>query len=363
MLRMRAEEADGRLVVLAASVSRPRWMINHLLNAGLGALLLLLVFAVEHGRRRRGGARQHPGQLRALVEAGLVRLPAILLIAGVVVALTALLPRTASALSGRCSWWRSCSGRCSARQRSSCHWAQNVSPFTHTPKLPGAELAALPVFSLIVISAALVAAALASARGTATSPSRREATAGTPEGGGMTVLVTAASKHGATLEIETIARVLEEHGLPAEFVEIDEVGDLGGYNAYIVGSGIYLGNWLKEARRFVDDHAAELAQRPTWLFASGSIVGDPPVDDDPNALRAGLAEQLVETTRARAQAVRGQARQEQAWLGRKAARADGARSRGRLARLGGRRQVGGGHRARAAGDSGQRRSDDDGGGI
>jgi menaquinone-dependent protoporphyrinogen oxidase len=67
----------------------------------------------------------------------------------------------------------------------------------------------------------------------------------------------------------------------------------------VVGSGIYLGNWLKEARRFVDDHAAELAQRPTWLFASGSIVGEPPVADDPNALRAGLAEQLVETTDAR----------------------------------------------------------------
>lgn len=116
----------------------------------------------------------------------------------------------------------------------------------------------------------------------------------------MTVLVTAASKHGATLEIgETIARVLEEHGLPAAFVEIDEVGDLGGYNAYVVGSGIYLGNWLKEARRFVDDHAAELAQRPTWLFASGAIVGEPPVADDPNALRAPLVERLVETTHAR----------------------------------------------------------------
>ena len=116
----------------------------------------------------------------------------------------------------------------------------------------------------------------------------------------MTVLVTAASKHGATLEIgETIARVLEEHGLPAAFVEIDEVGDLGGYNAYVVGSGIYLGNWLKEARRFVDDHAAELAQRPTWLFASGAIVGEPPVADDPNALRAALVERLVETTHAR----------------------------------------------------------------
>jgi menaquinone-dependent protoporphyrinogen oxidase len=93
----------------------------------------------------------------------------------------------------------------------------------------------------------------------------------------MTVLVTAASKHGATLEIaEAIARALNEQGVSAEHVGINEVSDLGTYDAYVVGSGIYLGNWLKEARRFVDDHAAELAQRPTWLFASGSIVGEPP---------------------------------------------------------------------------------------
>jgi menaquinone-dependent protoporphyrinogen oxidase len=116
----------------------------------------------------------------------------------------------------------------------------------------------------------------------------------------MTVLVTAATKHGATLEIaEAVARALDEQGVSAELVGINEVSDLGSYDAYVIGSGIYLGNWLKEARRFVDDHAAELAQRPTWLFASGSIVGEPPVADDPNALRAGLVERLVETTHAR----------------------------------------------------------------
>jgi menaquinone-dependent protoporphyrinogen oxidase len=116
----------------------------------------------------------------------------------------------------------------------------------------------------------------------------------------MKALVTAASKHGGTLEIaETIARVLEEHGLSAELVDIDEVRNLDRYDAYVVGSGIYLGNWLKEARRFIDTHAGELAERPTWLFASGSIVGEPPVADDPNALRAGLVERLVESTNAR----------------------------------------------------------------
>ena len=116
----------------------------------------------------------------------------------------------------------------------------------------------------------------------------------------MTVLVTAASKHGATREIaKEIARVLDEHGVPTECVDIEEVTDLSTYEAYVVGSGIYLGNWLKNARRFLDTHAAELAQRPTWLFASGSIVGEPPGADDPDALRPGLAERLVETTHAR----------------------------------------------------------------
>jgi menaquinone-dependent protoporphyrinogen oxidase len=116
----------------------------------------------------------------------------------------------------------------------------------------------------------------------------------------LTVLVATASKHGATREIAAeIARVLEEHGVATELLDIDEVGDLSGYDGYVVGSGIYLGNWLKVARRFIDAHAADLARRPTWLFASGSIVGEPPVADDPDALRPGLVERLVETTHAR----------------------------------------------------------------
>ena len=116
----------------------------------------------------------------------------------------------------------------------------------------------------------------------------------------MTILVAAASRHGATGEIAArIGAELVAHGLDVEVKRLEEVGELGRYDAFVIGSGIYLGNWLKEARRFIDARAPELAQRPTWLFASGSIVGDPPVADDPNALRAGLVERLVETTNAR----------------------------------------------------------------
>jgi menaquinone-dependent protoporphyrinogen oxidase len=113
----------------------------------------------------------------------------------------------------------------------------------------------------------------------------------------MTVLVAAASKHGATQEIAAqIGADLAERGVRVEVKKLRDVNDISRYDAFVVGSGIYLGNWLREARRFVDLHAAELANRPTWLFASGSIVGAPPPADDPDALRAGLAEKLVAKT-------------------------------------------------------------------
>jgi menaquinone-dependent protoporphyrinogen oxidase len=116
----------------------------------------------------------------------------------------------------------------------------------------------------------------------------------------MTVLVAAASRHGATVEIaERIGADLAAGGLEVEVKKLADVEDVEAYEAVVLGSGVYLGNWLKDGRAFLDAHASELATRPTWLFASGSIVGDPPVGDDPNALRAGLAERLIEATRAR----------------------------------------------------------------
>ena len=72
-------------------------------------------------------------------------------------------------------------------------------------------------------------------------------------GSEMTVLVTAASKHGATEEIaERIGAVLAAHGIEVDVKKLQEVSALGGYQAVVLGSGIYLGKWLKEARRFVE---------------------------------------------------------------------------------------------------------------
>jgi len=117
----------------------------------------------------------------------------------------------------------------------------------------------------------------------------------------MTVLVAAASRHGATQEIaERIGSDLADRGLEVEVSKLQDVDDVGRYEAVVLGSAIFYGKWMKEAIRFVDAHAAELAERPTWLFGSGAITGNPPVaEEDPTGVLGRLIERLVSSTHAR----------------------------------------------------------------
>ena len=86
------------------------------------------------------------------------------------------------------------------------------------------------------------------------------------------VLVTAASRHGATHEIATaIAAGLARRGVEAEARPAEELDSLDGYDAYVVGSAVYVGHWLDPARDLVEAHAAALAGRPVWLFSSGPL--------------------------------------------------------------------------------------------
>ena len=112
----------------------------------------------------------------------------------------------------------------------------------------------------------------------------------------MRVLVTAASKYGATAEIAAaLGRTLDEQGLDADVVPIEAAADLSRYDAFVLGSGVYAGHWLKPARQLVDDHVDEIASKPTWLFSSGPI-GDPPKPVAKHAVDVG---ELVARTRAR----------------------------------------------------------------
>ena len=98
----------------------------------------------------------------------------------------------------------------------------------------------------------------------------------------MNVLVTAASKHGATAEIaQAIGRVLAEHGHVPSVLAPDEVMHVDDFDAVVIGSGVYAGHWLKPAKELIDRAQDRLVSIPVWTFSSGPI-GDPPKpDEDP----------------------------------------------------------------------------------
>jgi menaquinone-dependent protoporphyrinogen oxidase len=86
------------------------------------------------------------------------------------------------------------------------------------------------------------------------------------------VLVTAASRHGATHEIAAaIADGLARRGIEAESRPLEELAILDGYDAYVIGSAVYVGRWLDPARELVESQAGGLASRPVWLFSSGPL--------------------------------------------------------------------------------------------
>lgn len=96
----------------------------------------------------------------------------------------------------------------------------------------------------------------------------------------MNVLVTVASKHGATGEIaDAIGRGLAAAGIGAVVLPPAKVTSLDRYDAVILGSAVYAGHWLDEAKRFVERQHEALARVPVWLFSSGPI-GEPPKPDD-----------------------------------------------------------------------------------
>lgn len=111
----------------------------------------------------------------------------------------------------------------------------------------------------------------------------------------MNILIAVASKHGSTREIaEVIAEDLRAQGLAVDLQEAGEVTSIAGYAAVILGSGIYAGSWLPEAKRFAQQQHAELARVPVWVFSSGPLgAHDPQPHDDPQKLAAPLGDVMV----------------------------------------------------------------------
>ena len=84
------------------------------------------------------------------------------------------------------------------------------------------------------------------------------------------VLVAYASKHGTTREVaEFVAHTLERRGLTVEVEEAGRVGTVAHYDAVVVGGGLYMGKWHKDARRLLDRHREQLSGIPLAVFGMG----------------------------------------------------------------------------------------------
>lgn len=88
----------------------------------------------------------------------------------------------------------------------------------------------------------------------------------------MRILVTAASKYGATGEsAASIAEQLRSCGHTVEIPEPELVHNFDGIDAIVRGSSVYAGHWLQSARELVDRLGPELVPRPVWIFSSEPI--------------------------------------------------------------------------------------------
>ncbi len=95
----------------------------------------------------------------------------------------------------------------------------------------------------------------------------------------MRVLIAYATRHGATAGIASrIAETLAVSGHDAVAIPVDQVEDLGAYDAVVVGGAAYMFHWLKQAVHFVAQHREELTVRPVWFFSSGPL-GTEKVDE------------------------------------------------------------------------------------
>lgn len=151
-LRLRDEETTGHAeAILSTSVSRYAWSLSHLVFSLLGPALALLAEGLVAGLVYSGGDKLGP-----IVAGTMLQLPAVWVLAGVTVLLFGLLPRwslAAWAAPAACLLILLVGETLQLNQ-----WLLDISPFTHTPRLPGGTISATPMVTLIAV--ALVCGAL-----------------------------------------------------------------------------------------------------------------------------------------------------------------------------------------------------------
>lgn len=157
-MRLRVEETALRAEpVLATRVSRLRFATSHLVVALVGTTLLLLTVGVFAGFGH-GAAVGDFSEFGRVLGATLVHLPAVWVLTAITVLVFGLAPGLIMAGWGALVVFMLLGqlGPLLELPR----WAMNISPFTHTPRLPGGEFTAMPLVWLTLVAAALIAVGL-----------------------------------------------------------------------------------------------------------------------------------------------------------------------------------------------------------
>jgi ABC-2 type transport system permease protein len=162
-LRIRGEEITGRAdAVLAASLSRARWMAGHLLFSLGGSALLLVIAGIAAGLVRGTAIGDLGAGLRVGLETMAVQIPPVLVIGGLTAALIGWAPRLAAGgwlilgLSVLLGQLGTLLGLPQA--------VMDLSPFSRTPALPAAAMNWTPVLVLLLIAGAATALGFAGFR-------------------------------------------------------------------------------------------------------------------------------------------------------------------------------------------------------
>ncbi|MEX0835993.1 MAG: hypothetical protein WD010_07875, partial [Nitriliruptor sp.] len=155
LLRARTEETSLRAEpILATEVTRLAWFGGYVLIAVVGSAWLLAVAGAGEGLAH-GLRIGDPGQALRLAGAALAQVPAVLVVAGLTVALFGWLPRLVGLAWGALVAFLLLGQLGPALQLD--QWALNLSPFTHAPQVPAEPLTAAPVLALVAVAAALAA--------------------------------------------------------------------------------------------------------------------------------------------------------------------------------------------------------------
>jgi len=162
LLRARTEEAGVRAEpVLATRVTRTAWLAGHVLVAVAGSVWLMAVGGAGEGLAY-GLQIGDLGQAPRLAAAAQAQVPAILVVAGLTIALFGLVPRLVVLAWGALVAFLVLGQLGPALQLD--QWALNLSPFTHAPQAPAEPLTATPVLALLAVAVALAGAGFAGFR-------------------------------------------------------------------------------------------------------------------------------------------------------------------------------------------------------